>query len=133
MHVENFAKIEIADVRIALLMCFVGDNNSGKCYLMSLLWGILTLGKELFPKLPSESKTYKKCESWLMEMVNKDCVISEEIIAIYIEWFNELLSNSKKNLLSRIFNFDVYAEKIEIRDYARRKKLKIKWEESVER
>ena len=44
LHVENFAKIKSADVNIAPLMCFVGDNNSGKSYLMSILWGILTLG-----------------------------------------------------------------------------------------
>ena len=60
LHVENFAKIKTADVQISPLICFVGDNNSGKSYLMSLLWGILTLGKEIFPKSPSDSKTYKK-------------------------------------------------------------------------
>ena len=38
LHVENLAKIESADVTIAPLMCFVGDNNSGKSYLMSILW-----------------------------------------------------------------------------------------------
>ena len=27
LHVENFAKIETADVRISPLMCFVGDNK----------------------------------------------------------------------------------------------------------
>ena len=47
LHVENFAKIKSADVTIAPLMCFVGDNNSGKSYLMSILWGILTLGKDI--------------------------------------------------------------------------------------
>ncbi|MEI3279735.1 MAG: AAA family ATPase [Eubacterium ramulus] len=47
LHVENFAKIKSADVTIAPLMCFVGDNNSGKSYLMSVLWGILTLGKDI--------------------------------------------------------------------------------------
>ena len=39
LHVENLAKIERADVEISQLMCFVGNNNSGKSYLMSLLWG----------------------------------------------------------------------------------------------
>ena len=62
LYVKNFAKIESAKVRISPLMCFVGDNNSGKSYLMSLLWGILTLGKEVFPKMPSEAKIYKRCE-----------------------------------------------------------------------
>jgi predicted ATP-dependent endonuclease of OLD family len=50
LHVEHFAKIDEADVRISPFMCFVGDNNTGKSYLMSLLWGILTIGKDIFPK-----------------------------------------------------------------------------------
>ena len=54
LQVENFAKIKKASVKISPLMCFVGDNNSGKSYLMSLLWGILTIGKDIFPKTPSE-------------------------------------------------------------------------------
>ena len=60
LHVENFAKIKSADVTIAPLMCFVGDNNSGKSYLMSILWGILTLGKDIFPRKPSEARVYKQ-------------------------------------------------------------------------
>jgi len=35
--VENFAKTKSVDVRIVPLMCFVGDNNSGKSYLISLI------------------------------------------------------------------------------------------------
>ena len=42
LHVENFAKIKSADVTIAPLMCFVGDNNSRKSNLMSEIMGILT-------------------------------------------------------------------------------------------
>ena len=63
VNVENFGKIKKAKVEVSPLTFFVGDNNSGKSYLMSLLWGILTLGKDIFPKMPSESKAYKKCES----------------------------------------------------------------------
>jgi len=33
LHVENFAKIETADVRIAPLMCFVDDNKNLKRFL----------------------------------------------------------------------------------------------------
>lgn len=33
LHVENFGKIAEADVSISPLMCFVGDNNSGKVIL----------------------------------------------------------------------------------------------------
>ena len=133
LHVENFAKIKNASVKISPMMCFVGDNNSGKSYLMSLLWGILTLGKDIFPKLPSEGKVYKKCEMWLYENINKTTELSDEVIGYYILWFNDLLANNKKSLLSKIFNYDVQADKIEITNYSRKKKLEIRWEELAER
>lgn len=133
LHVENFAKIESADVRITPLMCFVGDNNSGKSYLMSLLWGILTLGKDLFPKVPSDSKIYRRCESWIKENQNQNIEITKDIVEIYIQWFNELLSMQKKILLQKIFNYEVHAEKIMISSYSRKKKLEVQWENEGER
>lgn len=133
LHVENFAKIKSADVKISPLMCFVGDNNSGKSYLMSLLWGILTLGKDIFPKMPTETKTYKKCENWLEENKNKNTELSEEAIGYYINWFNELLANNKKTLLNKIFNYNVEAEKIEIRAYSRKRIFEVRWEDAAER
>lgn len=39
LHVENIGKVLAADIQIAPLICFVGDNNSGKSYIMTLLWG----------------------------------------------------------------------------------------------
>lgn len=128
LHVENFAKIKSADIEISPLMCFVGDNNSGKSYLMSLIWGILTLGKDIFPKNVSESKAYKMCESWLNENLNENVIITEEITQLYINWFNEMLSSNKRTLLKRLFNFDVEAEKIEVLNYKRSNSFSIKWE-----
>lgn len=128
LHVENFAKIKSADIEISPLMCFVGDNNSGKSYLMSLLWGILTLGKDIFPKGVSESRTYKLCEDWLSGNINQSVVITEDVAQLYINWFNEMLSNNKKSLLKRLFNFDVEADKIEILSYKRKNDISIKWE-----
>lgn len=133
LHVENFAKIKSADVTIAPLMCFVGDNNSGKSYLMSVLWGILTLGKDIFPKKPSESKIYKQCENWLKKHMNQETALSVHDMELYINWFNELLNNQKKALLKKIFNYDVVIEKIKITNYKRNKPIKIIWEKSGSR
>lgn len=133
LHVENFAKIKTADVKISPLMCFVGDNNSGKSYLMSLLWGILTLGKDIFPKMPSESKAYKKCEIWLNQNLNKNTVLSDEDINLYILWFNDLMAANRKMLVKKIFNYEVEVEKIEILNYHRKKKFEICWEKTAER
>lgn len=47
LKVSGYGKIESAEVEMAPLTLFVGDNNSGKSYLMFLLWGIRNLGMEL--------------------------------------------------------------------------------------
>ena len=41
LHVEDFGRIEQADVTVSPLTLFVGDNNSGKSYLMSLIYALL--------------------------------------------------------------------------------------------
>ena len=133
LHVERFAKIECADIRLTPLMCFVGDNNSGKSYLMSLVWGILTLGKDVFPKVPSEGKAYKKCESWLKESINCKVELTSDVLEYYVNWFNELLANNKKMVLKKVFNYPVEIGVIEIRDYRRSKKLEVKWEPEGQR
>ena len=133
LYVENFAKIKSAQIEISPLMCFVGDNNSGKSYLMSLLWGILKLGKEIFPKTSSEAKSYKKCEQWLINNLNKETIIDEYAISIYVDWYNDLLSSNKKDLLKRLFNYDVEAEKIEIKNYSRTTNQILKWDKQAKR
>lgn len=42
LKVENFGRIKSADIKVSPMMIFIGDNNSGKSYLMSLLWGLQT-------------------------------------------------------------------------------------------
>lgn len=133
LHVEGFGKIREANVRITPLICFVGDNNSGKSYLMSLLWGILTLGKGFFPDKPSDGQAYRRCEEWLKAHINKEAELDEETRVFYIQWFNELLANNKKKLLRRIFNYDVEATKIEIQNYKRANKFQIRWEDNGKR
>ena len=68
---------------------------------MSILWGILTLGKDIFPKKPSEAKAYKQCESWLKEHLNTETALTDDAIDLYITWFNELLSTQKKALVKK--------------------------------
>ncbi|MDE6052375.1 MAG: ATP-binding protein, partial [Lachnospiraceae bacterium] len=41
MHVEKFGKIESADIEVAPMTLFVGDNNSGKSYIMTLIYGLI--------------------------------------------------------------------------------------------
>ena len=42
VHVRNFGKIESADIDISGFSIFVGENNSGKTYLMQLIYGMIS-------------------------------------------------------------------------------------------
>lgn len=127
LHVENFARIESADIEIAPLMCFVGDNNSGKSYLMSLLWGILTKCQMLFARQkPNETAIYSDCKLLLLENIGKEVVINEGLEELYLKWFNELLNENKTELVRQIFNYDVVIKKLEIKNFKRLKKLSVK-------
>ena len=44
LKVLEYGKIKSAEIEVSPLTLFVGDNNSGKSYLMALLWGIQNLG-----------------------------------------------------------------------------------------
>lgn len=88
LHVERIGKIQEADIHIAPLLFFIGDNNSGKSYMMTILWGLLFLGKKLFPERESDSRAYKRCEFWLRQQLNQEVVIDDKAITLYIDWFN---------------------------------------------
>ncbi len=133
LHVENFAKIKMAEIEISPLICFVGENNSGKSYVMSLIWGLLTFGKELFPQKPSDATSYKVCESWLETILYKDVEIDSNTINLFITWFNHLLAANAKLLCKKIFNYSVDIEKLEVIKYDRDNQLLLKWNENGSR
>ncbi len=133
LHVESLGKIKETDIRIAPLMLFVGDNNSGKSYLMSLLWGILTLGKGIFPVSESEAKSYRICEQWMKNNQNRDIELAKSDEEMFIRWFNDLLEAKKQALVQSIFNYTMEIGKIQISDYHRDKPMRIQWNESAGR
>lgn len=133
LHIENLGKITEADVRISPLMLFVGDNNSGKSYVMSLLWGVLTLGKDIFPVKESEAQKYKLCEAWMINHQNKDITLTKSDEEMFVQWFNDLLDLKKKVLVETVFNYTMNIGKIQIKDYVREKPLAIRWNNSAER
>ena len=42
IHVQNFGKIEYANIDISNFSIFVGENNSGKSYMMQLIYGVIS-------------------------------------------------------------------------------------------
>lgn len=128
LHVENFARIKEADIQIAPLMCFIGDNNSGKSYIMSLLWGLLKNSDLLYNNKPDETTTYNECKDWILSHIDKrTVVIDENSEQMFLRWFNELLAQNKDRLIRRTFNTDiVHIDNLQITNLSRNRKLAVK-------
>lgn len=126
LHVENFARIDSADIEIAPLMCFIGDNNSGKSYIMTLLWGIIANGHMFYydqKKCCIDSPEYAQCNEWWLSNIGKKVEITPEVAQKYINWFNKILEYNKSVLLQNIFNNEVAIDKIEIRNFSTQKPI----------
>lgn len=128
LHIEKFARIESADIEIAPLMCFIGDNNSGKSYVMSLLWGLLTQSDLLYNSPPNETETYNDCKEWIFSNIDKRIVVLDKNAEqMFLRWFNELLAQHKNNLVRRIFNTTmIEIGELKITNFKRMKKLSVK-------
>ncbi len=124
LNVENFGRIKSGKIEISPLMLFVGDNNSGKSYIMSLLWGILSVDPSFFQN-SSSLESYIKCKEWLENNLKEEIVINEEIQKLFINWFNDLLQQKANSLISRIFNYPLEIGKLYISNYKRDETLRI--------
>lgn len=125
LHVQNFAKIKNAEIELAPFTLFVGDNNSGKSYLLSLIWGLLSLDNViLFDGLSDlKSKNYRKCYKWLETTCNNAILDSNRItekidnatLSNFYGLINECLDRNKMQIVSTIFNSEVEIEKLYIK------------------
>ena len=113
LRVENYGKIKSAEIEIAPLTLFVGDNNSGKSYLMSLLWGIENLGIEaLLGSEYLESEETDELSEWLISQMKtaiqkkKHIAPLEDISEMLSNVLNKGLEKNKDNFVRRIFNSD---------------------------
>lgn len=109
--VEDYGKIKSAEIEIAPLTLFVGDNNSGKSYLLSLLWGIEKFGvSALIGEKYENVRGINALIEWLCEQIDiavekkKYTVSLAEISDLLNEVLNEGLKKNKDNLVKKIFN-----------------------------
>lgn len=70
--VEDYGKIKSAEMECAPFTLIVGDNNCGKSYLMSLLWGIKNIGAiHLFEKRDAEiNEEERLLKDWISQQIN---------------------------------------------------------------
>ncbi len=135
LYVENFAKIERAEVELAPFTLFVGDNNSGKSYLTNLVWGLICECRQtsfISKLLDTQENKYNKCPSYLFikqyiddfynEFNNSsndklEKTVPNELFINIIELINLLLNDYKEDLVRDIFNINdnsITIEKLEL-------------------
>ena len=62
LSVEDLGRMQRAQIDVRPRMLFVGDNNSGKSYLASLLWGVVAMQMDVDLEA---SPCYGACRSWV--------------------------------------------------------------------
>lgn len=117
VHVTNFGKIEKADIQVAPFILFLGDNNSGKSYMMTLIYGLLK-SRFFFDgfRFYTESDAYQKCCEILQNIIKNRrsgkknrYTLSDIEIKAFEDLLNLILEKEKVSFLERVFN-----KKIEI-------------------
>lgn len=110
--VENYGKIEKVELEVAPLTLFVGDNNSGKSYLLSLIWALFS-GEEnniLYRGIDELlEKKFSKLYSEFMGMLADDEVTGKYIVIDeqkLLQIMNELLMMNKDDFVRSIFNYE---------------------------
>lgn len=121
LHVTDFGKIGSADVEVAPMTLFVGDNNSGKSYIMTLIYGLLNvrflIDQYIFPV---ESESYRACCNIVKDMVGQVEKQTVEVTLNYEQWLpfeklmNEILCRNKVFFLRRLFNRDMHIGELNI-------------------
>ena len=122
LYVENFGRIERADIDVSPLTLFVGDNNSGKSYLLALLYGLMCADKyDILANLCEDSSEYQKCAEWLEKAIEQgkqvgdfETPFDDCAYAVFESLLNRILQSNQKEILRSIFNNDLSAGNISV-------------------
>lgn len=100
VHVKNFGKIESADIDLSNLTIFVGENNSGKSYLMQLIYGLVEFILELPPANFLKNFNYRPIKDGIIEVDKTDV----EFYNAFCNELNRLIDIHKKNIIEKTFH-----------------------------
>lgn len=101
LGVKKFGKIKEANIDISNFTIFVGNNNSGKSYMMQLIYGVL---KEI-PRINATLKDF------FVEISRQD-VIGKDGFKRYEEQVNLYLQKNKEDIVTSIFHRKVSIESL---------------------
>lgn len=100
IHVRNFGKIESANIDLSDLVVFVGENNSGKTYLMQLIYGLFSFFNNILTKETIKVFSELKDE-------NENITIQPDNFEFYNSFQNALnnyIDEFKNVIIERVFH-----------------------------
>lgn len=104
LNVENFGKIKHASIDISGYSIFVGDNNSGKSYLMQLIYGVLDafravhqIGEIPAFHLPTEENPLE---------------VNQDNFQQFFDALNSWLDKEKNKIIKSTFNHEISIGKL---------------------
>lgn len=99
--VSNFGKIERAEITLGDFTLFVGDNNSGKTFIMQLLYGVLNELRNMAPAIKG-----------IKVRGEKELIYGEKWLKILEEQANDYLLENKTKIIRRIFHKDIAIDRL---------------------
>ena len=103
--IKNFGKIKEAEIELADFILFIGDNNSGKSYLMTLIYGLMKYSKSIADIMFQNKDFIYSLEEYkkIKNIVDKYIDINSEIKDVkYISdcFFNSMRNNDYSDIYS---------------------------------
>ena len=109
LYVKQYGKIEEAEIELLPLTLFVGDNNSGKSYLLSLIWAFSNDEQKsvIFRQFKYVIRNqFEELYNGILSLINSGD-LDESVVIMEQEIFtllNTMLELNKDNLVNNIFN-----------------------------
>ena len=121
LQVKGFGKIKEADIEVSPFTMFTGDNNSGKSYLMTLIWGIRSnkiseiwvseKDGEILKKI-GELESYKKSKERIRNFFDvsskyEDVVLNNAEVDDFMLLYKNLLKLYKEKFVQQLFRSEI--------------------------
>lgn len=134
--IKNFGKIKEAEIELSNFILFIGDNNSGKSYLMTLIYGLIKYNNNIANIMLQDKEfiysleEYKKIKDIVDKYININDIeiknnsfildsfliyknadkqfnlLKKNEVDLFYELLNKLLNKYKTEILKFIFNDD---------------------------
>ena len=125
MYVENFGKIKSAEIEVSPLTLFVGENNSGKSYIMTLIYGLLNVNffYEQYA-FDEQSENYVRCVQFIdriyhtsvqMDFSFREINMGDGDVSAFEGVLNELLVKNKEKFIKNLFNKPINIEHLSVK------------------